>query len=427
MAKLTVNFIKNLKATGVAYRRMDDGHPGFGLKVSPKGKVCFIFRFKAVDGRDVPMILGYFPETSLSEAREEWRKWRAVYDSGRDPKIIREEGLAEEESIRQAETDRLKNESMQGSIKQLMDAYIDDMKVKGKRSWNNVEAAIDANLYVSISESKKAKDITSNDIRNVLALIIKRDAYVFANRIRAYLSAAFTFGIQWDYDPNRHFEGVRFGIKFNPVLNVPKPLKSEKPRDRALTVNEVSTVWYALGSSGFHQKTVLAIQLLFALGGQRVEDILGLKKQDIDFNNQLITIQNTKNGNSHVIPFGSVAEPLLKEGVANMNSEGALFGQIKGDSLKLMKSTTLSHAITKLAPRLDMEHFQPKDIRRTVKTLMGFAGIRKEDRDRFQNHAMTDVSSHHYDRYDYLKEKRKTMEVWDHFLKSSLTKEVVSV
>ena len=70
-----------------------------------------------------------------------------------------------------------------------------------------------------------------------------------------------------------------------------------------------------------------------------------------------------------------------------------------------------------------MNPFVPKDIRRTVKTLMGAAGISKEDRDRFQNHALTDVSSKHYDRYNYLAEKRRTMAVWDAYLQNILASE----
>ena len=44
---------------------------------------------------------------------------------------------------------------------------------------------------------------------------------------------------------------------------------------------------------------------------------------------------------------------------------------------------------------------------------MGEAGIAKDLRDRIQNHALQDVSSKHYDRYDYLVEKRKALEIWE--------------
>jgi len=39
-------------------------------------------------------------------------------------------------------------------------------------------------------------------------------------------------------------------------------------------------------------------------------------------------------------------------------------------------------------------------------------GISLEMRNRLQGHAMTDVGSIHYDRYDYLTEKRAAMAAW---------------
>ena len=44
---------------------------------------------------------------------------------------------------------------------------------------------------------------------------------------------------------------------------------------------------------------------------------------------------------------------------------------------------------------------------------MGEIGVSKELRDRIQNHALQDVSSKHYDRYDYLVEKRRALEQWE--------------
>lgn len=41
---------------------------------------------------------------------------------------------------------------------------------------------------------------------------------------------------------------------------------------------------------------------------------------------------------------------------------------------------------------------------------MGETGISKEIRDRIQSYALNDVSSKHYDRYDYLTEKRRALE-----------------
>src|SRR6185436_10628178 len=57
-----------------------------------------------------------------------------------------------------------------------------------------------------------------------------------------------------------------------------------------------------------------------------------------------------------------------------------------------------------------------RDLRRTWKTLAGKAGVPKEIRDRLQNHTLQDVSSKHYDRWQYLPEKRAGMEKWNDFV-----------
>jgi hypothetical protein len=63
-----------------------------------------------------------------------------------------------------------------------------------------------------------------------------------------------------------------------------------------------------------------------------------------------------------------------------------------------------------------MYRFSPRDLRRTFKTLARKAGILKEIRGRLQNHSLQVLSSLHYDKYDYLKEKRAAMDTWNDYL-----------
>jgi len=66
------------------------------------------------------------------------------------------------------------------------------------------------------------------------------------------------------------------------------------------------------------------------------------------------------------------------------------------------------------------ERFTPRDIRRSAKTLMGEAGLSKEIRDRIQGHAFSDVSSKHYDRFDYRTEKQAAMKKWERWLNQQI-------
>ena len=51
---------------------------------------------------------------------------------------------------------------------------------------------------------------------------------------------------------------------------------------------------------------------------------------------------------------------------------------------------------------------------------MGEIGISKEIRDRLQNHALHDVSSKHYDRYDYLQPKKDAINTWNEWLENTI-------
>ena len=88
---------------------------------------------------------------------------------------------------------------------------------------------------------------------------------------------------------------------------------------------------------------------------------------------------------------------------------------------------SLSKAISRYRDKSEIRTFIPRDIRRTCKTLMGELGISKSIRDRLQNHALQDVSSKHYDRYEYMPEKLRALEVWERKLINDLSSNVITI
>jgi integrase len=74
-----------------------------------------------------------------------------------------------------------------------------------------------------------------------------------------------------------------------------------------------------------------------------------------------------------------------------------------------LRYDSLNHAVRRFVATSGMVSFSPRDLRRTFKTLGGSFGISLEMRNRLQGHALTDVGSVHYDRYDYLSQKREAM------------------
>ena len=143
---------------------------------------------------------------------------------------------------------------------------------------------------------------------------------------------------------------------------------------------------------------------------------------DIDFKDKLVMIPSSvsKNKIDHVVPLDKLAWSVIQEIKKQTGNCEYLFpasnnaGFIKD---KHVFNTTISKIIREFCnDNKKLQKFLARDIRRTVKTLMGKAGIDKAIRDRIQNHALQDVSSKHYDRYDYLPEKRQAMKVWNDYL-----------
>lgn len=127
----------------------------------------------------------------------------------------------------------------------------------------------------------------------------------------------------------------------------------------------------------------------------------------------LIIADNSKNKREHLIPLTDSLLHILHE-LKQRNTSDSKYIFPQRNEEKPLKTDSFAHAIDYYRKHYpDFPYFVARDIRRTCKTLMGELGISKELRDRVQNHAFRDVSSKHYDRYNYLPEKRIALEAWE--------------
>src|SRR5690606_18290380 len=158
-----------------------------------------------------------------------------------------------------------------------------------------------------------------------------------------------------------------------------------------------------------------ALRLMIATG-QRPGEITGARWDEIDGDLWTITIRKGNVTRQHVVPLTPLALEVIEE-VRALVPEGDYLFPHMGDPKKgkpFLKTT--------LPQMMRDRHWgwQPRDIRRTVKTRMGEAGVDKFTRDRIQGHAIADVSGKHYDRYSYLAEKRAGLETWERELRARL-------
>ena len=403
-----------LKPYIIREKQHDKKDGTLAFKVLPNGNIDGYFIYY-VDRKEKQKKIGRYGKGSMSlkAIRDKCSELSKKYQSGIDVKQQEIEQAATQERDRQEQAVIERKKQMQGSFQQLVDLYL--VHVKSELSHHHYEAikkAYNFNLQ-GFDCTIKASDITKQDIISIINPITARGSLIAANRMRAYLSAMFKWGIEFDDEPDAIKINVQFNIESNPVTYVKKPLKKEAPTDRFLSESEVRTFWTALDKSSMSPHRANVFRLMLALGA-RVEALSGLRWTDIDWKERLITIppERSKNGAYWVIPINDIAYEVLINN-PKFNDEFLFPAKNGTEPLRL---DGYAKAITRTCKQFSIESFTPKDLRTTFKTLAGKAGLSKEARDRIQNHALTDISTKHYDRYDYLKEKRHAMTVWNGYL-----------
>ena len=380
----------------------------------------FYYRKTRTGEKEINIKLGNYPEMPLSVARQKAREMAEKATQVNDLKFYleqeREKQRIEEEAAKRA---RERANSL-GTLSDLCNVYVNKMKNEGRSSWKKVEESIERYVLkpYPLLAKRKANEITSDDIADVLASMIEKGITTHVNRTRGDLHAAFNVGLKYDFDPSlRTKSGLCFDIHFNPVARVPAQKQYERTLSRHLSADELKIVWDA--APQFMSPVYSALLQVMICTGFHPAELLRLKVSDVDQDEQAIYMIETKSGSPNLIPLNRFALEALVPLIEGRAEDGDLFPshRRKPKSDVYARVSVLSNQVSKLRKSIEgVNHFTPRDIRRTVKTLMGKAGISKEMRDRLQNHALGDVSSKHYDRYDYWPEKQAAMLKWEGWL-----------
>jgi len=409
---LTDKQVRGLKAQDREYIVSDDdrtrGNGRLVLRVRPSGTKTWEYRY-FVDGKRRKKALGSYPEVSLAQARKastETAEVRAARKVGNRP-------------------ESRSSVVVSGSLGELLKAYVEHLRRRKKRSADEVEAAFDRLVKrpLPILWETRADLVTPADVRDLLAHHIARGVTTGTNRLRAYLHAAYNFGIKSENDPMVAAERP-WGLTTNPVAAVPRQGGFERAGERVLEPEELAHAWRYLGETPrLGWRIPRAIKLAIATAGQRPTMLLRLRVQDVRLEDGVLDIPGdaTKSELPHVVPVGRYAREVLEVLLAQARVDGAelLFpaGHSRQGSTRVNSVTT---ALQDYRTFWGTEHWTLRDLRRTAKTVLGQRKVPKDLRDRFHGHAMADVSSKHYDRYDYLDEKRSVMASWDSWLDAIL-------
>lgn len=389
---LTEPVIRKALKSGVPVQLSDGRGRGAGrLVLRIKDQDADWYAQQWIDGKRRLSKIGSYPDVTLAAARIE-------FANRFQPQIVKREDI--------------RTAPVVGTVAALFDDYVEHLRSQQKRSAEDVEYVLNR-MKVLIGENRPANQVMSSDIVEAIRPTYEAGHASMADHMRGYIRAAYGWAMRSRND-YRTRTVDKYRLRSNPAENI--PTEPKVPGERWLSLDELRSFWLWNGTNHINRNTdprnYTAVRMLI-LTGQRSEEIARLHVSMVNRDAMLIEWPKTKNGKAHVLPITDRMLHVLDTAVPN--THGLYFpSEIVPE--RCVTDQTIRLVCARYCRATGAKHFSPRDLRRTWKTLAGHAGVSKEDRDRLQNHARRDVSSVHYDRYDYLPEKRAAMERWSDWI-----------
>jgi integrase len=423
------------------------------FRLTPGGGCLLSFRYTDATGaRPSPIRLGDLDpkgsaesiRTAVDAARARAQELSRLYLSG-----VRDLAgyLDAEEAQRQGqiqtarEAAEAEERSRKGATLQaLLDAYVDTLK--GRESCNNVRSLFRLHLTEAWPDlvARKAADVKPGELRDVLALVVQAGKGRTADKLRAFLRAAYEAAMKAEFDPTRSGSFGAFSIPANPVDRLPAMPQFRKALDRTLTASELRSFWKCLKSTpeGVRKDAVMAALLL---GGQRPAQLLRLRVGDVDLEASTLVIHDGKGRGRaaqprrHVLPVPAELRPILARRLALIGPgkpDAPVFSSsiAKGPTRegkppklpKALRQETASELVVELCENMQLldqlqgAPFTWRDLRRTCETRLAELGVSNDVLAQLLSHGLGGVQQRHYNRHDYLAEKRAALDLLTNLL-----------
>jgi integrase len=375
--RLTKSAIDALPTPNLDVVYWDTGFPGFGVKVTPKGRKVFVvlYRTGGAGSKLRKYTIGPYGRVTLHQARVAAQRVFAAKMEGRDP------AAEKREAKRRVVADR---------VEDLLESFI-AQRLSQNRSAGEVAKLLRREAGKAWT-GKSIHEISKRDVVEVISAVEQRGAPVAANKT---LKSIKTF-LRWCVG--------RAVLDQSPADGVPLPAK-EVARDRVLTDPELAQVILAARTMGGPYGGIVE---LLALTGQRREEVAGSTWDEFDLDQRIWTLPKarTKNAKQHTVHLSAQAIAVLKR----MKKQGPFVFSFHG--------TTPSRNFSLNKRRIDemsgVKHWRLHDLRRSCVSGMARLGIPPHIADKILNHQSGTISgvAAVYQRHEFLAERQVALDLW---------------
>jgi integrase len=352
----------------------DAGCRGFGMRVLISVRRSWLYQYRDEHKRTRRIALGDVSAVDLDAARTSARQHAATVTKGGNPSVQRR-------SRRRA-----------ASVIDLVDPYLEQVKAEQRpRSYKETERHL--RRHAAPLHHDRVEAVQRRDIAALLERVKKHSGPIAANRVRAALSAMWTWGLRTG----------RIESDSNPVsFTVRQP---EKSRERTLADAEIRAIWNATAGHDDYSRIVR----LCLLTGCRREEVGRLRWDEVGEDRLSIGASRMKGGISHeipILPMISSALPVKPSDAAVVNVFGRSGTGYSGWSKsKKALDIRIAQAGSGLAP------WGLHDLRRTLSTRLHDAGVEPIVIEALLAHKQQGVAAV-YNRASFREAKKAAVKQW---------------
>lgn len=361
-----VSAIRQANADGRGIEAWDSHTRGLVLRILPSGTASWglVYRMKG-SGQRRRLGLGRYSQSetrdglTLGQARKQAADALTEVTRGVDPALERQVANARMEAELHARRRDKAQRNARIKMGELVERFIADQQRRGVRSWRENRRSLTREL-ARLSGNAVA-DVTAADLDDILVAVEDRAARTEAARLYGRLSTLFAFAAAKGH----------IAAEASPLTRLAKR-SATNVRSRVLTPAEVRGFLVALPRAAMSEpvRNILRLQLLL---GQRVSEVAGLQRHELDLAHGLWTIpaERVKNGLEHTVPLPPEARRILIEAMRASAHDCVLFPNKAGtaalDGMVVAKALARSQGVFAFKDAADTpSHFTTHDLRRTV-------------------------------------------------------------
>jgi len=374
---------------------------GLSLRVSKSGTKAWSFFFTSPkNGQRARVSLGTYPARPLGAARALAIEAAGHLEDGTDPRDV-----------------FATRDASAMTVAMLTETYLEQHVRPNLRTAKNVEQRFKKNITPIIGAVRLA-DLHRRDINALIDPIVRRKKPVEGNRnfelVRGLLNWATRRG---DLDRN-------------PMTGMTKPATEKTSRERFLDDGEIAQMWNVLPEALSQSKACVRIVKLLLVTGQRVGEVAGMRRDELDLDKKLwrLPAARVKNATAHTVPLSALAIALINDALKDAGEDAVfVFPSPENEDDEVAEEKAINphavgrtllraHEAKKDKPsRFGMVPFTAHDLRRTALTGLARLGVQPIVIGAVANHLSVTKSSvtfAHYVKHDYAKEKADALDLW---------------